>query len=603
MIESLSSELMAHLWQSTLVAGVVWLLTLALRGNRARVRYWLWKAASVKFLIPFSWLVSLGAQFEWRSAPAMAQPAATFAMEEILAPPAVIASVSASTTDATAMWPWVLAAVWMVGFVVVLFWWWRQWSPVSTARRQASPVELGSAYDTAGLIVMSSPSTLEPGVVGFWRPILLLPDGLADRLTAAQLGALIAHERCHARCHDNLAAAVHMLVEAIFWFHPLVWWIERRMIDERERACDEAVLGAGNDPDEYVAGILTVCRFTLRAPLACVAGVSGAELRTRIESIVRMELGERMTLTRRVAVALVAAVLLGVPIVAGLLRTPVVVAAQGPKSQQNNSGQTAGTLRFDVASIKRSKGDSQTVLVRAPRFLPGGSFEAVNVTLGSVIRLAYGLQDFQIVGGPKWVDSDRFDIQARGPQGATESEGPRRLQSLLAERFALTVHKETRDHPVYALVLARADKSLGPRLRRSQIDSKKLQEQDANLLRENPATFKPLECGLATGRRLGDCGSTMATLATRFPIYVGRMVVDQTGLTGLYQYDLRFGDRPIPGAGPGGGFPFPVSSQAGDPDAPSLFTALEEQLGLKLVPQTGRIEVLVIDHVEPPKPN
>src|SRR4030095_10844996 len=87
MIESLSSELMAHLWQSTLVIGVVWLMTLALRGNRARVRYWVWKASSVKFLIPFSWLVSLGAQFEWRSAPAIAQPAATFAMEEILAPP------------------------------------------------------------------------------------------------------------------------------------------------------------------------------------------------------------------------------------------------------------------------------------------------------------------------------------------------------------------------------------------------------------------------------------------------------------------------------------------------------------------------------------
>lgn len=123
------------------------------------------------------------------------------------------------------------------------------------------------------------------------------------------------------------------------------------------------------------------------------------------------------------------------------------------------------------------------------------------------------------------------------------------------------------------------------------------------MLRESPATFTPLECGLTAGRRLGSCGSTMASLATRFPMYVGRIVVDRTGLTGLYQYDLHFGDRPIPGAGPGGGFPFPVSSQAGDPDAPSLFTALEEQLGLKLVPQTGRVDVLVIDHVEPPKPN
>jgi bla regulator protein blaR1 len=602
MIEWLSFDVVAHLWQSTLVIGVVWLMTLALRGNRAHVRHRLWLAASVKFLVPFSWLVSLGAQLEWSTAPSIAQPAATFVMEEILAPPVIATVASTPAAHTTSAWPWTLASIWVVGVAGVLFWWWRQWRLVRAALRQAKPIALGSAYDVAGLTLMSSPWTFEPGMVGIWRPVLLLPEGLVDRLTPAQLNTVIAHERCHIERHDNLGAAVHMLVEAIFWFHPLVWWIERRMIAERERACDEAVLGAGNDPDEYVAGILTVCRFTLRAPLACVAGVSGAELRTRIESIVRMELGAQMTLTRRVAVAVVAAVLLGAPIIAGLVRTPVVVAAQGPKSQQNNSGQTAATLRFDVASIKRNKGDGQTVLVRAPRFLPGGSFEAVNVTLGSLIRLAYGLQDFQIVGGPKWVDSDRFDIQARGPQGATESEGPRRLQSLLAERFALTVHKETRDHPVYALVLARADKSLGPRLRRSQIDPKKLQEQDANLLRENPATFKALECGLATGRRLGDCGSTMATLATRFPIYVGRMVVDRTGLTGLYQYDLRFGDRPIPGAGPGGGFPASISQPA-DPDAPSLFTALEEQLGLKLVPQTGRVEVLVLDHAEPPKPN
>ena len=119
------------------------------------------------------------------------------------------------------MWPWVLAAVWVAGFVVVLFWWWRQWSPVKAALRQARPLALAVRISKRpDLRVMSSPSTLEPGVIGIWRPILLLPEGLADRLTSAQLSALIAHERCHVRCHDNLAAAMHMLVEAIFWFHP-----------------------------------------------------------------------------------------------------------------------------------------------------------------------------------------------------------------------------------------------------------------------------------------------------------------------------------------------------------------------------------------------
>ena len=93
----------------------------------------------------------------------------------------------------------------------------------------------------------------------------------------------------------------------------------------------------------------------------------------------------------------------------------------------------------------------------------------------------------------------------------------------------------------------------------------------------------------------------MAMLSSLFPIYTGRMVVDRTGLTGGFDYELQFSDREIPGAGPGGGFPVPIAPEI--PDAPSLFTALEEQLGLKLVPETGPVEVLVIDHVEPPKPN
>ena len=150
-------------------------------------------------------------------------------------------------------------------------------------------------------------------------------------------------------------------------------------------------------------------------------------------------------------------------------------------------------------------------------------------------------------------------------------------------------------------MLARAYGSLGPRLRRSQFDPEKLKEQIAKAFRENPAKFSPPQCGLTPVRRLGSCGVTMAMLSSLLPIYTGRMVVDRTGLAGGYDYELQFSDREIPGAGPGGGFPVPIAPEI--PDAPSLFTALEEQLGLKLVPETGPVEVLVIDHVEPPKPN
>ena len=584
--------MIAHLWQSTLVIGVVWLMTLALRGNGAHVRHRLWLAASVKFLVPFSWFVSLGAQLEWRTAPAIAQPAATFVMEEILAPPVIAVVTSTPTATPTSSWPWMLASVWVVGFAGVLFWWWRQWRLVQSAARQATPIELGYAYDDANLTVMSSAWTFEPGVVGIRRPVLLLPEGLAERLTPAQLNAVIAHERCHIDRHDNLAAAVHMLVEAIFWFHPLVWWIERRMIDERERACDEAVLSAGADPDEYVQGILTVCRFTVRAPFACVAGISGAELRRRLESISRMELGGHMTLRRRVAVALVAGVLVGVPIVAGLARTPLLALAQEPKSP----------VVFEVAAVRQN--NSGQTFSTSDNELPGGRYTATNMPLRLLIRQAYGISENQLVEAPGWTRTERFDIDAkleREPPIVPDGElGEREfaLQSLLTKHFKLSVHRETRVVPLYALVMTRPDQKPGPMLKSSAADCS-LEAMPA----QNAAARagKPLACGTLVrtgriqfgGRRMSELAKTLSSLP-----YIGRVVVDQTGLTGNWQFELTYTPDvdqlpPQPGGAP----------PAFDPNGPSLFAAFQEQLGLKLEAQTGPVEVLVIDRVEHLTPN
>jgi uncharacterized protein (TIGR03435 family) len=590
MIDWLSFDVVAHLWQSTLVIGVVWLLTLALRGNRAHVHHRLWLAASVKFLVPFSWFVSLGAQLEWRTAPSIAQPAATFVMDEILAPPVIAAVVSTPTAQSTSAWPWMLASIWAVGVAGVLFWWWRQWRLVQAALGQAKPIALGSPCDVADLTVMSSAWTFEPGVVGIWRPVLLLPEGLADRLTSAQLNAVIAHERCHIDRHDNLAATVHMVVEAIFWFHPLVWWMERRLLDERERACDEAVLSAGNDPDEYVAGILSVCRFTLRAPLACVAGVSGAELRSRIESIVRMELGKRMTVTRRVAVGLVAAVLLGVPIVAGLVRTPVVVAAFAPPAGPVPLLQIQDPPRqsFEVASVKSNKSGETTSFLQ-PR--PGGNFAVGNMTLRGLIMFAYGIQGFQLVGGPDWVATERFDITAKAaadvpptPLGQTSPEALM-LRSLLEDRFRLSAHRETRDLPIYALVLARADGRLGPRLRQTTSDDCKKLFEAAGKAGDTPIPPGGPVCGMRPlgSDELAASALPMNEFARFLNVESGRTVVDRTGLTGVWDFDLKWSRPNAPNP---------------DPDRPSIFTALQEQLGLRLDATTGPVEVLVIDRVE-----
>jgi uncharacterized protein (TIGR03435 family) len=535
--------------------------------------------------------MALGDRLEWVSkAPQIAAPAVSATLAQVSRPfvmDSVIGGVS--VPDAPRLFGWfavAVLAVWLAGIIAMTVVRLRMWRQIRAAVRASSPWAIPSLPMPASVDVRSTPGLMEPGVVGLWRPVLLVPSGIEDDLTPRQLASVLTHELCHIRRRDNVTAAVHMIAEAVFWFHPLVWWIGSRLVDERERACDQEVVRRCGEPQTYAEGIVNVCRRYVEMPLACVSGVSGANVKNRIRDIMTNRTIAKLSVVQKVVLAGVAAIAVVTPIFAQSVPRPPA----------------GGALRFEVASIKRNTGNAQQMIV-LQRFLPGGGFEGINVTLGSVIRTAYGLQDFQMVGGPKWVDTDRFDIQVRGPQGATESEAPRRLQSLLAERFTLKAHMETRNHPIYALVLARADRSLGPRLRRSQIDPKRIQEQDAKLLRENPATFTPLECGLAAGRRLGDCGTTMALLASRFPMYVGRIVVDRTGLTGQYAYDLRFGDRPIPGAGPGGGFPFPVSSQSGDPDAPSLFTALQEQLGLKLESQTGRVEVLVIDQVEEPKAN
>jgi uncharacterized protein (TIGR03435 family) len=198
------------------------------------------------------------------------------------------------------------------------------------------------------------------------------------------------------------------------------------------------------------------------------------------------------------------------------------------------------------------------------------------------------------VGAPEWVNTDRFDIQARGPQGAVESEGPRRLQSLLAERFALKAHKEKRVRPIYALVLARANGSLGSRIRQSKGPA-------ADGFAAARGTCTPPGPG-PTSMRL--CGVTMASFVDLYlPMYMDRRVVDRTGLTGGFDLALNFDNRQmVAGVGPGGGLGVPPTEPAA-PDALTIFTALEEQLGLKLEPQTGPAEVLVIDHVEQPTPN
>lgn len=196
----MTSPFVNHLWQSTLFAVVVGLLTIALRNSRASVRYWLWLSASLKFLMPFSLLVTMGSQFHWRTEPAAAPIALPALIEQIGRPFSAPASepLLASAPALSSIRPAVLLCVWIGGFLFVVFSWTHQWRRFRAIVRSAPPMNIDAAIQ-----IRLSPGRMEPGVFGIFRPVLLVPHGIMDHLSPAQWEAILAHELCHVRRRDT----------------------------------------------------------------------------------------------------------------------------------------------------------------------------------------------------------------------------------------------------------------------------------------------------------------------------------------------------------------------------------------------------------------
>ena len=593
-----------HLWQSTLVAAALALLTLAFRRAHAQTRYGIWFAASLKFLIPFAALTSLGAQLEWREELLQAPSGWTAAIDAVrqplTTPPVNIVlphTIAATTSVPLAA---IAGAVWAAGFLTLLSVWLLRWRRVSRTVHAGTRIVSGRAHDTlenlgatTRLPMVEADTSLEPGVFGILRPVLLWPREIDTRLDDAQVRAVLAHELAHARRRDNLTAAIHMFVEAIFWFHPLVWWIGTRLVDERERACDEDVVRLGTDPDVYAESILKTCHFFVESPLTCVPGVTGSNLKKRIERIMSHHPGARPSALARAFLIAVAALTIAAPVGIGALTNP-------PRSVVIDPSLENGRRAFDVTSVVPNKTGEMRVMMRVQ---PGGAWEATNVTLESMIRLAYRIQESQLVGGPAWIYSDRFDIVAASPKDAPGAEFGLRMRSLLAERFNLTLHRETRELPVYALV---STGRAGPRLIASPIDceawahGRNGQPLPASRPGERPT------CGTtATPGRLTGGSITMSQLAQTLSRFTGRVVLDQTALAGGFDYDVEFeADPTLLGRGPGGGFPpgapAPRPAQTG-PAGVSIFAAVQQQLGLRLDSRTAPVDVLVVDSAGLPR--
>jgi bla regulator protein BlaR1 len=224
--------LINHLWQSTLFVLAAALLTLAFRKNGARVRFFIWLAASVKFLIPFSVFVWLGEYLRWETAPSLpANSGLSILMSQIAEPTAVVAGNFARTASegATFQRGWnawtILLSIWLLGSLALFCFRLFQWLSLVAIVKTSSPLEID-----ASIPVRETTGTLEPGIFGIFSPTLLMPAGITNHLAPAQLDSILAHELCHWRRRDNLTAAIHMLVEVLFWFHPFVWWLGGRLV-------------------------------------------------------------------------------------------------------------------------------------------------------------------------------------------------------------------------------------------------------------------------------------------------------------------------------------------------------------------------------------
>jgi uncharacterized protein (TIGR03435 family) len=314
--------------------------------------------------------------------------------------------------------------------------------------------------------------------------------------------------------------------------------------------------------------------------------VTGADVKRRLRVILAGGIARELSARKKAVLAAVGLAALAAPVVIGMLNAPYIRAQSAAPASQSPRP------RFEVASIKPAPPDARGDMIRPG---PGGGITISNLTLKAMIGLGWQVQPFQISGGPAWLDSARYDVIAKREGKPQPAETPLMIQSLLEERFQLAVHRETRELPVYALVLARKDGKLGPRLTESKEGS--CTPADPT---KPPPPSPTLWCGWVETSPRGELRAAsirLSDLAPSLSRLLGRSVVDQTGLTGKFDIHAEWSpdDRLQlpPGAAP----------PPADTTGPSIFTAFQEQLGLRIESQRGPVEILVVDRAERPSEN
>jgi uncharacterized protein (TIGR03435 family) len=472
---------------------------------------------------------------------------------------------------------------------------------------------------TRRFTVIETVRVATPTVIGWLRPVILLPIAAMAGLSPRQVEAILAHELAHIRRHDFLINLLQTLAETMLFYHPAVWWISRQIRTEREHCCDDVAVAVSGDPAEYAAALAELASWSIGHPALAMAATRGP-LVDRVRRLLRLPDADRKPRRTAVAVAIALTSVIGIGALGAMLRAQPIV-ADGEPFGPPRINQLLGFNLFPGPG--RLPGDDP-IGARGWRLTIGGNggeLAIVGYTGRSVIRTAYGLDGYgpdrtPVVGGPGWIDDETFDLTVPADlsivDGLTDpTEVQTALRQMLEGQFGLATHRETRTFPAYALVRSNADGRLGSSLKPSTIDCF---AGGANPRpNADPATGPVLRAQFQTLRFCGIDNNffglsgarvTMADLANEFhrthahyPLSPDRMIIDRTDLTGAYDFELRFGMLPIAAIG----HAHPTFGKLLEPfGIRSLFTALPEQLGLKLVDTTVSRDVLVIDRINRP---
>jgi uncharacterized protein (TIGR03435 family) len=420
-----------------------------------------------------------------------------------------------------------------------------------------------------------------PSVIGWLRPLILLPPATVMGLTTTQLDAVLAHELAHIRRHDYLVNIFQMIAETLLFYHPAVWWVSRRLRIERELCCDDEAVRLSGDATAYAKALVTMAK--LHVP-AMAMGSTGSSLTDRVRRL----LGAGRPESNRSAA-------LGVVALAVMF---VTTSFASVSAQQK-------PLRFEVASVRPTATDVRGY--DSIGFLPGGVAQATRASIGNLIAAAYGIHHRFVDGASDAIQKllgERFAIEAKAntsalpPTAATymatqRAEGRvmrEMLKTLLAERFKLRAHFERHEFPIYELKIASGGHKLTPAARSCEPQSAEEAIKDL---------CGGMGGGPAGGLRIRD--GEITSLVMMLSSLLDHVVVDRTGITGRFDIDLPPWNPGLPGPAR---LPAPGQQPEAEPDpnAPSIFTVLQQH-GLRLEATRGLLDILVVDHVERPTPN